>query len=80
MKIEIYKCDRCGCTVNEKDILIVPNPSYGGGRYYAQEVPFAVYPRKFELCYSCASDLISVIRTYCAGYEVKIDGIKEAKE
>lgn len=77
MKIVTYKCDRCGCTVKEKDLLSVPNPSYGSGVYYAQDVPFSVYPRTYELCYACVSDLISIIRTYCGGYEVKIDGIKK---
>lgn len=77
MKIVIYKCDRCGCEVKEKDILFVPNPSYGAGKYYAQDVPFAVYPRTFELCSACAGDLISVIRTYCEGYAVNMDGLKK---
>lgn len=77
MKIVTYKCDRCGCTVKEGDLLSVPNPSYGGHRYYAQDVPFAVYPHAFELCYACTSDLISVFRDYCAGNEVKVDGIRK---
>lgn len=67
MKKLICKCDRCGVEVNENELLIIPNPAYSGKLYYSENVPFAVYPRNWELCIDCTDKLIHKIRTFCTG-------------
>lgn len=65
MRETILKCDRCKCKVSK--LVIVPNPSLCNGVYYAKEVPYAVYPRNWELCEACTGYLINVIRDFCDG-------------
>ena len=65
----VMKCDRCGVEVQH--LLYVPNPSYSGDAYYPENVPFAVYPKNFELCIDCADKLINLIRRYCTNADKK---------
>lgn len=65
MKKLVCKCDSCGVTVDENQLLTVPNPSYSGNTYYPVNVPFSVTPRNFELCCDCVDKLVLMIRDFC---------------
>lgn len=65
MKRLICKCDRCGTEVDEKALFTVPNPAYSGNVYYPENVPFATYPRTWDLCIDCTDKLVHKLREFC---------------
>ena len=59
-------CDRCKCIVPKgQPLYTVPNPSYSGFIYHAESVPYAIYPKYYELCRDCTDQLIQMFRKFC---------------